>query len=367
MRRPSSVRAVPTLRSARRAAGAALLLAAASVAATTSAPPAGARALAPAATRVARAPARAAGTVRVDTFFSVSLAARKQFVVYLPPSYDAEPARRFPVAYYLHGLGGSEWNWARQGGLPVVLDSLIAAGGPEMIVVMPDGDDSWYTTWNALVTAADCERETARDSTRREPAASYCVPWPHYDEYVARDLVARVDSVYRTRADRAHRGIAGLSMGGYGALTLALRYPDVYAAGASHSGVLAPLLLGKSPFSAASPPRYATDPDTIARAWGRAGTGLLLAFGRDTAGWWARDPGRLARRVRETRPRDMPALAFDVGVDDATRDQNRALHHTLDALGVPHAYAEWPGAHDWKYWRAHVGESLAFLGARIGR
>jgi S-formylglutathione hydrolase FrmB len=357
MRRPSLVRAVPTLRSARRAAGAALLLAAASLAATTTAPPASARQT----TASPDLPRAVAGRVRVDTLFSPSLGARKQFVVYLPPSYDAEPSRRYPVAYYLHGLWGDEWNWTRNGGLATVMDSLIAAGGPEMVVVMPDGDDSWYTTWNALVTAAECQRDTVR----KEPADSYCVPWPHYDDYVARDLVARVDSAYRTRADRAHRGIAGLSMGGYGALSLALRYPDVFSAAASHSGILAPLLLSTGPFSAAAPPRYASDPDTIARRWGRPGAGLLLAFGRDTAGWWARDPGRLARRVRETRPREMPALAFDVGVDDYARDQNRALHHTLDALRVPHAYTEHPGAHDWTYWRAHVGESLAWLGARV--
>jgi S-formylglutathione hydrolase FrmB len=300
--------------------------------------------------------------VRVDTLWSPSLGTRKQFVVYLPPSYDREPGRRYPVAYYLHGLWGNEWNWVRQGGLAVVMDSLVAAGGPEMVVVMPDGDDSWYTTWNALLTAADCQRDT----TRREPAESYCVPWQHYDEYVARDLVARVDSSYRTRADRAARGIAGLSMGGYGAVTLALRYPDVFSAAASHSGVVAPLLISASPFSDAAPPRYAATVDTLARRWKSYWTTIPVAFGRDTIGWWARDPGRLARRLHDTRPREMPALFLDVGVDDYTRDQNRALHYTLGALGVPHAYAEWPGVHDWRYWRAHVGESLAWLGARLG-
>ncbi|MDF1503609.1 alpha/beta hydrolase family protein [Roseisolibacter sp. H3M3-2] len=308
------------------------------------------------------APSSARGRVVADTLWSAALGTRKQFVVYLPPSYDREPARRYPVAYYLHGLWGNEWNWERSGGLSATMDSLVAAGGPEMLVVMPDGDDSWYTTWNALVTAADCQRDTVR----QEPAASYCVPWPHYDDYVARDLVARVDSAYRTRPGRATRGIAGLSMGGYGAVTLALRYPDVYSAAASHSGVLAPLLVGASPFDAQSPPRYAADPDTIARRWGgRAGAGLLLAFGRDTAAWWARDPGRMAAALRRRDARLLPALMFDVGVDDSTRDQNRALHHTLDALGVPHRYAEWPGKHDWAYWRGHLGESLAWLGARI--
>jgi S-formylglutathione hydrolase FrmB len=311
--------------------------------------------------RAAAQPRPAAGRVVADTLWSPALGTRKQFLVYLPPSYDREPARRYPVAYYLHGLWGSESNWVRQGGIAGVMDSLVAAGGPELVLVMPDGDDGWYTTWNALGNAADCQRDT----TRREPAASYCVPWPRYDDYVARDLVAKVDSAYRTRAARAHRGVAGLSMGGYGATSLALRYPDVYSAAASHSGVVAPLLASAGPFDAARPPGYASDVGALAPRWRSYWTTIPLAFGRDTAGWWARDPGRLAARLRARDPAQMPALFLDVGVDDLTRDQNRALHYTLDSLGVAHAYAEWPGAHDWRYWRAHVGESLAWMGARL--
>ncbi|HET6681158.1 MAG TPA: alpha/beta hydrolase-fold protein, partial [Gemmatimonadaceae bacterium] len=135
-----------------------------------------------------------AGTVTVDTVSSAALATRKQYVVYLPPSYADSGARRYPVAYYLHGHTGNEWDWVRAGHLATTLDSLIAAGMPEMIVVMPDGDDGWYTTWDALPDASACRADTAR----AEPAASYCVPWPHYDDYIARDLVARVDSTWRT-------------------------------------------------------------------------------------------------------------------------------------------------------------------------
>jgi len=308
--------------------------------------------------------AQARGAVRVDSLWSQSLGARKQFAVYLPASYERERTRRYPVAYYLHGLWGDEWNWVRQGRLDATLDSLTAHGTREMIVVMPDGDDGWYTTWNSLVTMADC----ARDSTRlrigiTEPVASRCVPWPHYDDYIARDLVARVDSAYRTRADRAHRGIAGLSMGGYGAVSLALAYPDVFSAAASHSGVLAPLYLGPHPF--AEPARYAPSVDTLlVTPLGRVNRTMMPAFGRDTAAWWARDPARLAARAIERQRAGgppLPALHLDVGVADPLVDQNRAFHAALTALGVRHTYAEWPGAHTWAYWRGHVGESLAWL------
>jgi S-formylglutathione hydrolase FrmB len=298
--------------------------------------------------------------VVADTLASAALGTRKQFLVYLPPSYDREPGRRYPVAYYLHGLWGDETNWTRQGALAAAADSLAALGRPELIVVMPDGDDSWYTTWNALGTAEGCRADT----TRREPAASYCVPWPRYDEYVARDLVARVDSGYRTRAARAHRAIAGLSMGGYGAVSLALRYPEVFAAAASHSGVLAPLLAGPRPYAA--PARWAPSVDSLRALYRGYWTTLPLALGRDTAAWWARDPARLAARVRRERPALLPALFADVGTDDSLLGQNRAFRDELAALGVPVAYAEWAGAHTWSYWRAHVGESLAWLAARVG-
>jgi S-formylglutathione hydrolase FrmB len=301
-----------------------------------------------------------AGTVQTDTLWAQSLGIRKAVTVYLPASYGRSPARRYPVLYYLHGLWGNETNWTRQGALAAAADSLAALGRPELIVVMPDGDDSWYTTWNALGTADGCRADTAR----REPAASYCVPWPRYDEYVARDLVARVDSSYRTRADRAHRAIAGLSMGGYGAMSLALRYPEVYAAAASHSGVVAPLLAGPRPYAA--PARWAPSVDSLHALYRGYWTTLPLAMGRDTAAWWARDPARLAARVRGERPTLLPALFADVGVDDMLLGQNRAFRDELATLGVPLAYSEWPGAHSWAYWRAHVGESLAWLAARVG-
>jgi putative tributyrin esterase len=304
---------------------------------------------------------RAASRVVADSLWSQVLGTRKQFVVYLPPSYDAAPARRFPVAYYLHGLGGDEWNWVRSGGIDRTLDSLIARGLPEMIVVMPDGDDSWYTTWNNLGNNAECRRSTPRGN---ESVDAFCVPWPKYDDYITRDLVARVDSSYRTIPSRTSRGIAGLSMGGYGAVSLALAYPDVFSAAASHSGVLSPLFTGPHPYAA--PPRYSTTEAELRASTRNVWPSMILAFGRDTTGWWPRDPGRRAARTFATDRARMPALMIDVGVDDVYLDQSRDFHATLQRLGVPHEYKEWPGAHNWMYWRTHASESLEWIGARVG-
>ncbi|HJR66025.1 MAG TPA: alpha/beta hydrolase family protein [Gemmatimonadaceae bacterium] len=306
---------------------------------------------------VATAPA---GTVRPDTLFSHALGVSKRFFVYLPPSYEREPARRYPVAYYLHGAWGAEDDWITLGHIHRALDSLITGGLHEMILVLPDGDDGWYTTWNALNNVATCRADTVR----REPAATYCVTWPKYDEYIARELVAHIDSTYRTLGEREHRGIAGLSMGGYGAITLALRYPTLFAAAASHSGVLSPRYAGRAPY--APPTRYAATVDDIRPRYSPGLWALMVpVFGRDTIGWRARDPAVYARHLVASGARG-PALFVDVGRDDPFLEQNRAFRADVAALGIPVKYAEWPGKHDWAYWRLHAVESLAWMAEVIG-
>jgi S-formylglutathione hydrolase FrmB len=299
------------------------------------------------------------GQVRPDTVWSNALGVSKRLLVYLPPSYDLTPSRRYPVAFYLHGAWGGETDWIEKGHIDRTMDSLVAAGLPEMILVFPDGDDGFYTTWNALNNLPACRA----DRERKEPAETYCVPWPKYDEYIARELVAHVDSTYRTLASREHRAIAGLSMGGYGAITLALRYPDVFAAAASHSGVLSPRYAGPRPY--ASPTRYASSIDSIRARYGPALWGFMEpVFGADTAGWRARDPIVYARHVLALgRPR--PELFIDVGRDDFLLEQNRAFHADMTALRYPVRYAEWPGKHDWPYWTTHAAESLQWLAGRI--
>lgn len=280
-------------------------------------------------------------------------------MVWLPPSYATQQARRYPVAFYLHGAGGDESNWLNQGRLASTLDSLVAAGAPEMIVVMPDGDDGFYTTWNFLGDWPGCRRTRPPNA---EPADSYCVPWPHYDDYIARDLVAFIDARYRTRAGRQHRGIAGLSMGGFGAIALTLGYPDVFGAAASHSGVLAPGKGGgRSPV-----PAHRFDFDSLRASFSPSLWALVRpVFGRDSVGWASRDPAVLAARLRRTGSQAMPALFLDCGTEDFLLPQNRAFRDAMAQMGVPLEYREHPGSHSWAYWRQHAAESAAWLAARL--
>ena len=312
---------------------------------------------APLVAQTPRAAAPPHGEVRVESFYSAALGVSKHYVIYLPPSY-ARGTRSYPVAYYLHGYGGNESDWLSLAEMDRVADSVFAGGSAEMIVVMPDGDDGWYSDWAEPLSYDACMADTMLD--RR--GTTYCTTRNAYATYVAHDLVAHVDSTYRTRADRRHRGIAGLSMGGYGAITLALTHPDVFAAAASHSGVLSPTYAGPHPL--AGPPRYAVSMDSLRPMWAWAWATIGRAFGSDTASWSARDPARLARRLRAAGG-PFPALFVDGGTEDALTDESRVFHAELGALGVPHQYAEWPGAHNWRYWRAHVGASLAWLAARL--
>jgi S-formylglutathione hydrolase FrmB len=280
-------------------------------------------------------------------------------MIWLPPSYAAQPQRRYPVAYYLHGAFGDETNWLNVGRLGGTLDSLVAAGAPEMIVVMPDGDDGFYTTWNFLGDWPGCRRSRAPNA---EPADAYCVPWPHYDEYIARDLVGFVDQRYRTMPDRKRRGIAGLSMGGYGAISLALAYPDVFSLAASHSGVLAPAKGGgRIPV-----PARRFDIDSLRASWA-PGLWTIAApvFGRDSVGWIARDPAVRAARLRVTRPEVMPEMYVDCGTEDFLLHQNRAFRDAVVASGGQLIYQEHPGSHTWSYWRQRAAESAAWLAARL--
>jgi putative tributyrin esterase len=298
------------------------------------------------------------GIVREESFFSNALGVQKHALVYVPPSYSRETTRRYPVVYYLHGLSGSEADWMAKGNINVVADSLFNAGTPEMIVVMPDGDDGWYTTWIRQLAFRTCA-----DTLHNEAPDRFCVGHERYDEYIAHDVVRFIDSHYRTLASREHRGVGGLSMGGYGAVTLALHFSDIFAAAASHSGVLSPMYIGPHPF--AGPPTYGASPEDI-----RPTTGFFARYlnfwGPDIARWREADPAHIAQVLKQ-RGGTLPALFIDCGVDDGFLDQNRAFHFELTRLGVAHSYAEWPGAHTWRYWSTHVRESLAWMGDRVGR
>ena len=236
------------------------------------------------------------------------------FTVLLP---EAGPGP-FPVLYLLHGLSDDHTAWTRRTRLESHVD------GRPLIVVMPDGGRGFYT------------------DSRGNPHGAY-------ETFILRDLIPFVDRTFHTRAERGGRAVAGLSMGGFGAVKLALRHPDLFCAGVSHSGALR--AIGEM-FPAG------TDDE-----WTREFRPL---FGPDATGG-PDDVYALAEKVhRDLPPERWPALRLDCGTEDFLLEPNRRFHAHLDRLGLPHEYAEHPGAHDWEYWDRHVRDTLAFLAPRLG-
>jgi putative tributyrin esterase len=213
----------------------------------------------------------------------------------------------FATFYLLHGLSDDYTIWLRRTSIERYAQQV------PLIIVMPDGFRGFYTNNDA---------------------------GPPYATYVAEELVALIERTFPAKRDRASRGVGGLSMGGYGALRLALGYPHTFAVATSHSGAF---LHGS-------------------RNHPRPGGPLQLAefhriFGSAPAGT---DHDVLALAQRCQSRGTLPHIRIDCGTEDDLIADNRELHRKLEALKVPHEYEEFPGRHDWAYWDQHVQEALAF-------
>jgi S-formylglutathione hydrolase FrmB len=285
---------------------------------------------------------------------------RRPIQVYLPPSYPKSPTRRYPVVFLLHGYkgtykqwmaGGAEWN------IRDVLDGLIAAGKVgEMIVVMPDANNrlggSFYT--DSVATG-------------------------NWDEFFTRELVAYIDKKYRTLARPEGRGIAGHSMGGYGALLLAMKHPGTF--GAVYS--LSAAVLGWGGDLSTDNPHWDTTlsyrtladfdraPDTqyiaqafvgMAAAWSPnpdrppfygdypvSGQGRGRKRQEDAyARWSANMPVNMVDQYRANLAR-LRGIAFDVGKQDQFPHiplTNRAFAAALKRNGIAHTFEEYEGDHN---------------------
>lgn len=250
-------------------------------------------------------------SVATRTFRSASLGEERSYNVLLPVGYDPGGARRYPVLYLLHGKSGDNTDWSKRAPLRE------AVGQAPLIVVMPDGDDGWYVDW--------------ADGVHR------------YEAQIVRDLIPHVDGTYRTLGTREGRAVAGLSMGGYGALKMALAHPDLFVSAASVSGAL-------------RFPREGWDDGP-------------KVFGKDPASNLLRqqnDVLELADALQRARPRwSGPALYLDCGTEDFLYDSNTRVRSFLREIAVPYAYHEEPGGHTWEYWSARLPDVLRFSLAHL--
>lgn len=239
------------------------------------------------------------------------------FNVILPQDY-ATTTRRFPVLYLLHGYTGHYSDWATK-------TRLVEYAKPyEEIIVTPEGENGWYVD-------------------------NYSNPKLDWQSYIIDDLIPYVDAHYRTLASRDHRAIAGLSMGGYGALLLGLKYHQLFAAAASLSGV---------PASAEPAFEEALPKDSAIRKTIEDDFGPL-----DNPARRANDPFEIVREIPVT---EIPDLYLAVGSSDSLLRMNRDFVQILSEYRLRYHYCEVPGAHEWPVWDSQIQRVLALQAAVIG-
>jgi S-formylglutathione hydrolase FrmB len=257
--------------------------------------------------------------VRYESFRSRILDRDLSYALYLPPSYEASQ-REYPVLFFLHGANENERRWSTRGLTDLMLDRMVMAGDiGEFIVAVPFGANSFYTN------SVNGER---------------------WADMVIDEFIPMIESRTRALGTRRGRAISGISMGGYGALKLAMENPEMFGSVSAHSAML---LDGFE--SAEIDPR-------------RAQLYLSLfdsIFGiSDNLDYW--DLNNPLRMARELDTLDTLAIYFDCGTEDEYGFFTGAqqLHDILQERGIEHEFHLYPGTHGWDYARQHTQESLLF-------
>ena len=251
--------------------------------------------------------------LREDGVQSAALGRTMKYRVLVPEEYDRSQ-RRYPVLYLLHGLGGDYTDWTARSNVGEYSRTL------PLIIVMPDGNNAWYTNSD-------------------EGA---------YETYILNDLPADVVKKYRTINSRYGRAIAGLSMGGYGALKMALKRPAMFAVAGSFSGAFAATRRGELERLISGP-----ESDRLDRIFGPAESA-------------ARKENDLFTLAAALKPAGAPYLYVDCGIADNTLiAANREVVAAIHKTGAAYEYHEVAGAHSWDYWDRRIREFLPVLMRRL--
>ena len=228
-------------------------------------------------------------------------------VVIVPAEYnDSEmQEEQYAVLYLRHGYSGTYDNWIKK--KPELQD---LATEHSVIIVCPDGQDSWYVD-------------------------SPIDPSMQFETYITQELVSYIDNHYRTIADPKFRAITGLSMGGHGAMSLGLKHPDIYWQCGSMSGGLDIV-----PF----PGKWKIKE-------------RLGVYDENQESWKAHSVQGIVENLESTDQR----IIFDCGVKDFMYEVNEALHKTLVEKKIDHDYISRPGNHSWKYWCNSIDYQMLFF------
>ena len=252
------------------------------------------------------------------------------YCIYLPASYaDAKNATvRFPVLYFLHGLGDNEQTLFNSGGWALLNDLHREGKIGDFLIVAPEGRRSFY------VNSAD-------DSFR-------------YSDFFLQEFIPHIEGQYRIRARREGRAISGISMGGYGALRFAFAHPELFSAVSAQSAAL----ITESP----------QELDAAGRSGAPIVRTLTAVFGApiDVPHWNENNPFLLAKKKGTALKR--LAIYFNCGQDDNYGFEKgaAALHAQLQKAAVAHEYHLYPGDHSVGYFLSHFDEVMEFHSRAFG-
>lgn len=244
---------------------------------------------------------------RVDTIQVTSQGMHRpvRCVIVTPDRYASAPTERFAVVYLLHGYSGNHRAW-----INTVPELATLADRYGVIIVCPDAQNSWYLD-------------------------SPINPAIRYETFMTSELLPYLDAQYRTIADRQHRAITGLSMGGHGALYLAVRHSDLFSQAGSLSG--------------------GVDIRPFPNNWD-----LKNVLGEESANQTNWDRNTVVNVVDSLKNGDL-RLMVECGTSDFFIEVNRNLHQKFLQRGIEHDYCERPGAHTWVYWRGNIETHLLFF------
>ncbi|HWX92068.1 MAG TPA: alpha/beta hydrolase family protein [Terriglobales bacterium] len=268
----------------------------------------------------------ALGRIDCSSLDSQILKRPVHYCVQLPFTYDAkDPAtqrRRYPVLYFLHGLGDNEQTLFKTGGWTLIEDLRQQHKIGEFLIVAPEGRASFY------INSAD----------GKDP----------YNDFFLREFIPYIEKKYRVALGRANRAIGGISMGGYGALRFAFAHPELFSSVSAQS---AALILD-------SPQQV----NLAARSGSPVVRALSQVFGNpiDVAHWQANNPFLLARKNRAGLQK--LAIYFNCGQNDDYGFEKgaAALDKQLTSEGLKHEYHPYPGDHSLNYFLTHLGETMEF-------
>jgi len=267
----------------------------------------------------------------------------RDVLVFLPPSYHKESSRRYPVVYALHGFWIGAEQWSHEIYAPQTIEGAFAQGAKEMIVVLPDSKTLHNgSMYSSSVTTGD------------------------FEKFIAHDLVTYVDAHYRTIPERASRGLAGHSMGGYGATRIGMKHPDVFGS----VYIMSPCCLSaRGPIT----PELANALEAVKSPEDSAKLGFFPRATLASAAAWSPDPknpplyvdlptkdGQTQSDVLEKWAANAPlafidqyvgnlreyrAISIDVGDQDGLKADTAKLHDVLNNYGIKHGFEIYQGTH----------------------